>query len=342
MKKKYCVAFWNLENLFAPENYPDRSIRLAKEIAKDIKGWTEALFDRKLNQLSSIIAQMHDGKGPDILGVCEVENKFVLEKLIEHLSNRLPARTYKIIHHDSERGSRGIDTAFLYDPGSFSVKPEETFVHQVIRRTGTRDITQVTFVTKNGVELVTISNHWPSRFGGNEFSGGFRIVAGETLAYWHERIREKKGGDVAVLAFGDFNDDPFDPSMIGHAQATRERSDVTRARSARFYNISWQYLNQNCIDQVGKKRRLEGTLYFRGTAFIFDQILLSKGLLKTTSPLRSVDETARIEAYPEMVSRRASPEPIRFGLPKGNPNKNVNQNGYSDHYPVSVVLEEKI
>jgi hypothetical protein len=32
--------------------------------------------------------------------------------------------------------------------------------------------------------------------------------------------------------------------------------------------------------------------------------------------------------------------PIPFGLPYGNPADNVNTAGYSDHFPVSVVLLE--
>ncbi len=72
------VAFWNLENLFAPEGHPNREPWLAQQLAKDLNGWTQALFDTKIDQLMSIIRQMNGGLGPDILGVCEVENDFVL------------------------------------------------------------------------------------------------------------------------------------------------------------------------------------------------------------------------------------------------------------------------
>jgi hypothetical protein len=39
-----------------------------------LKGWTAAVLDKKLQQLAAIIQQFNQGRGPDILGVCEVEN----------------------------------------------------------------------------------------------------------------------------------------------------------------------------------------------------------------------------------------------------------------------------
>ena len=81
----YLVAFWNLENLFAPEGYPGREPWLAKALRRELAGWTEALFRRKIDQLAAIIRQMKAGAGPDILGVCEVENAFALQALAELL-----------------------------------------------------------------------------------------------------------------------------------------------------------------------------------------------------------------------------------------------------------------
>ena len=57
-------------------------------------------------------------------------------------------------------------------------------------------------------------------------------------------------------------------------------------------------------------------------------------------PLRVRDETTRIEAYAPMVDHRVGEGPIRFGLPKGNVAENVNIDGFSDHFPVSVRVDE--
>lgn len=335
------IAFWNLENLFAPEHYEEREQWIAQKMALDLKGWTQELFDTKIAQLGIILRQMNNSTGPDILGVCEAENAFVLEQLASHLNQHLSDRTYGIAHVDSSLDQRGIDTAFLYDKERYSVDEDAIFSHFVMRRTGTRDITQVTFTTQAGNDLVALCNHWPSRSGGTYESQGYRTVAGETLSYWHQRIWEERSNTIPIIAMGDFNDDPFDASLCVHARATRERGDVIRAKKApRFYNLTWHYLEQNAPDRNGRQRTLHGTLYYKGNGNVFDQILVSRGLLLSNSPIRVQENTARMEVFPEMVDHKISYGPIRFGLSKGNADKNVNPQGFSDHFPVSVILEE--
>ncbi|WP_299868189.1 endonuclease/exonuclease/phosphatase family protein [uncultured Hoeflea sp.] len=338
----YLAAFWNLENLFAPEGFPAREPWIAKKNARDLKGWTQALFDRKIDQLASIIVQMGGGAGPDLLGVCEVENRFALEALSDRLDQLLPGRNYSIVHADSTKDKRGIDTAFIYDKRRLAVIETEIFSHFVMRRTGTRDITQCTFVTNSGNQFVALSNHWPSRSGGTVESAGYRMTAGETLGYWHERIREERSKDVAVIAMGDMNDDPSDASVMVHANARRERDDVEGSTSAMFYNLTWNLLRQTVTSKSGRKRTLYGTLYFKGDGNLFDQILVSRSLLKGNTPFKVLEDTVRIEAYPEMTSNSKNEGPVRFGMSKGNAARNVNTDGFSDHFPVSVVVREKI
>ena len=335
----YRIAFWNLENLFAPEGFPAREPWIASAVANDLAGWTNALFQRKIAQLAAGIATMSGGAGPDILGVCEVENRFVLDELVTALGTVLPARSYDVVHFDSTRDQRGIDTGFLYDTSLFTVDPAAIFSHFVIRRTGTRDITQVTFRTAAGNDLVALANHWPSRSGGALESAGFRATAGETLAYFHERIREERGAAIAIIAMGDLNDDPWDSSVRFNAVAAREEGDVRRAQSARFFNLAWSYLQQTVTDHRGAARTIDGTLYFNGDGNVFDQILVNRSLLNGEGSLAVDVASARIEAFPPMVDHRVGNGPIRFGLPKGNP-ANVNQDGFSDHFPVSVTIRE--
>lgn len=336
---EHFIAFWNLENLFAPEAHPDRPEWVRSRMARDLAGWTEALFDRKIAQLARIIAAMNGGAGPDVLGVCEVENSFALTSLAR-AAGAAAGRDYAVVHVDSARDKRGIDTAFLYDRARYTVDPDLIFSHFVLRRTGTRDILQATFRTAKGADLILMSNHWPSRSGGAEASAGFRATAGETVGYWHERIRETVGARAALIAMGDLNDDPWDPSVRFNANATRERGDVERANSAKLYNLSWRYLAKQATDSRGDLRDLEGTLYFRSNGNVFDQILVARPLLDGRGPFHLREETADVVTVPEMVSHRKGEGPIRFGLPKGDAVENVNPDGFSDHFPVAVVVAE--
>lgn len=337
MTTLYCIAFWNLENLFAPEGFADRLPWLAERLASELKGWTPELFSRKLDQLTRILQQIHGGRGPDLLGVCEVENRFVLDQLCERLNAALPKRHYRPVHADNSRDGRGIDTAFLVDGKRLSHNPASFFSHFVMRRTGTRDISQATFQTKAGRELVVLCNHWPSRTGGTYESRGYRFTAGESLAYFHQRIRDVLGADTPIVAMGDFNDEPFDESLQHYAGASRERADVERSRTApRFYNLAWRFGPAESTDRKGHKRLIYGTITYEGNGAIFDQLLVSQGLLLGQRGLKVREESARMEIYPEMVSERSAEGPLRFGLPQAG----VNPEGFSDHFPISVVIEE--
>jgi len=343
----HLIAFWNVENLFAPDDHPHRLDWVRSDLRGSLDGWDQALYDTKLGQLASIIAQMKGGAGPDILGLCEVEDEHVLADLVNTLCGALPDREYGVVHDTQDLSFRGIDTAFIFDKKLFSVDPNLVFPHFVMRRTGTRDILQATFRRiSNGKEIVVMANHWPSRFGGAgaEASAGFRATAGETLSYWHSRIFEAapKKNRTPVIALGDLNDDPWDRSVTINALATRERGDVERASSAKFYNLSWEYLVVPAVDHRGDDRVLEGTLYFDRNGNVFDQILVNRPLLdsKADSEFKMIDGTAGIIAFPEMVSHLKGEGPRRFGLPDGDADENVTLDGFSDHFPVGVMVRE--
>ncbi len=51
----YFAAFWNLENLFDVANSPRRSEKLRRTLARELKGWTTPVLNRKVSQLASII-----------------------------------------------------------------------------------------------------------------------------------------------------------------------------------------------------------------------------------------------------------------------------------------------
>ncbi len=313
----YYVAFWNLENLFDVNHSPRRTDKLQRTIGNELKGWTKNILDKKIKQLASVIKQMNQKKGPDLMGVCEVENDYVLKLLVDALS--IPNRNYAIAHHDMS-DNRGIDVGFIYDKTLF--KAAEQFSHFIVKRYATRDLFQVNFRTTLGRLLVVIGNHWPSRSAGQYESEPYRIVAAETIAYWHQRIREKCGKDTAILAMGDFNDEPFNRSLARYALAMRNRTEVTRARSPKFLNLMWPIMGDG-----------KGTHYYGGGPKFLDQFLASKGLVTGKLKLRVRPEKVEVIQYPGMADKNGAP--IRFG--KG---RKPNIKGFSDHFPIGVMVRE--
>jgi hypothetical protein len=319
MPEYYFIGFWNLENLFDIEKSPRRSDKLQRVLRNELKGWTAKVLDRKVSQLASIILQLNQNRGPDILGVCEVENRYVLELLSERLNP--PGRDYRIVHADTQ-DQRGIDVAFIYDASRFGA--EDVFSHFIVKRVATRDLVQVNFRTASGRMLIIVGNHWPARSGGRWQTDPYRLIAGETLAYFHERIREEQGAEAAILAMGDFNDEPFDRSLVEYARSERQRAKVTLAASARFLNLMWKIAGQSA-----------GTFYFDNFAHVLDQFLVSKGLLTGNGGVKVVEDSARIEKFTEMTGPLTYPVPIRFGR-----GRSLNVDGFSDHFPISVAVRE--
>jgi len=317
---EYFIAWWNLENLFDVENSLQRPLWLRSRLRSELAGWNQQILDKKISQLTKIISKMNGDQGPDILGVCEVENQPVLQLLVTRLSG--VGRNYQIAHHDTS-DERGIDVAFIYDAAKFTV--ERQFFHVVLKRTATRDLFQVNLRTQGGRDLILVGNHWPARSAGLFESEPYRIVAAETLSYWHERILEEKGADAVILAMGDFNDEPFNRSLTDYALSTNSIAKVRNARTAKLYNLMWPLMGKGL-----------GTFYYDNLPNMLDQFLVSKGFLKNNAPIQCKAGSAKIEAFPEMISGGDYPDPIPFGRPSDN----LNVSGFSDHYPISVVLQE--
>lgn len=316
MATRHFIAFWNLENLFDTET-ATRSEGLARRLAKDLRGWSRAVLDRKIANLAGAIRAMNGGAGPDILGVAEVESRAVLDQLAAAMGDD----RYAVAHADSP-DQRGVDTAFIYDRRRYALPDDKVFTHFVMRRTYTRDILQASFRTEGGRQLVLFVNHWPSRSGGRLESEPYRMTAAETLAHWHNRVHEEEGEDVAVLAMGDFNDEPGDRSLRDHALATAYRKRVTGTRTVRrFLNLTAPLAGTG-----------DGTYFFDSQYNMLDQILAGGAALTGRSGFEV--------AGPAMILRApgVKDKPRPYGRPATA--GGVDQGGFSDHHAVAVVLRE--
>lgn len=323
---EYFIAWWNLENLFDIANSNDRSEWLQKKLKSELVGWNTAVLDAKLKQLASIISQMNDNNGPDLLGVCEVENRAVLDKLVAALT--FIGRKYGVVHADT-KDARGIDVAFIYDKKLFK-KPrkKDIFSHVIIKRNATRDIVHVNFRTRSPQknDLVVIGNHWPSKLGGDLESEPYRIIAGETLSYWLERIYDKLDKDVPVIVMGDFNDEPYSRSVTQYALGLKDSSRVKSKRSRKpyLYNLMWP------LQYDGS-----GTYYYDDWGMI-DQMMVNRPMLRKKSPITLVTDSCRIFKPAGLLK---AGKPRRFSRPSAG--KSFDPKGFSDHLPVTVRLKEK-
>jgi len=103
------VIFYNVENLF--DYFDDPLTKDENFTPKGDYHWTKEKFNKKINMIYKAIIAGCEGNFPDIIGLAEIENRWVLEQLIK----RTPLKevSYGVIHKESP-DERGIDVALLY------------------------------------------------------------------------------------------------------------------------------------------------------------------------------------------------------------------------------------
>jgi predicted extracellular nuclease len=322
LKKRYLrLMFYNVENLFDTK---DDSLKNDDEFLPDgARFWTYNRYQEKLQNISRVITAIGGWTPPDIVGLCEVENREVLDELCSKSS--LSRLKYKIIHKESP-DLRGIDVALLYQPKVFkpitysAIKvsfPDNSLI--------TRDILYVKGTTKNLDTLHIFINHWPSRSGGQIESEPNRIQAAKILRKQVDSIFNENNLSKIVI-MGDFNDYPENISISSTLNANQNFDNI---ESNQLYNLS-SYLQKNII---------YGSHKFDGEWGILDQIIVSGALLNEKEGL----STSTINAHIFYADFLLEDDPNFSG--KQNFRTYVGfkyHGGFSDHLPVFLDLENII
>lgn len=156
------------------------------------KNYNTKIYKQKLANEAKVISEMgaqYTKTAPAIVGLIEVENRQVIEDLIQQPA--LAKYNYGIVHYNSY-DYRGIDVALIYQKKRFTVtnseKKELKVYNEEGRREYTRDILVVSGLLDN--EKVTIfMNHWPSRRGGEAASLPKRNAAAQLLKKQMDSVR---------------------------------------------------------------------------------------------------------------------------------------------------------
>jgi len=386
------IAFWNLGNLFDTTDDP---------IANDFdftpaEGWTAATQATKIANLASVIDAMFNGAGPDLLGVCEVENEATLQQLVDAVTVRSDLQVMK---YKDGSDIRGIDCALVYSDQIFepfniiAPKPLAPKGHLVHNRYPTRDIFEIPLhvIENNNIvaELLVYINHWPSRSRGRYESEPLRIAAANHLGRLiDQRLKFSRQQLFAlpdtsasmdqvqerwnrnILAMGDFNDEPFNRSVLEELQASsgfdkleepvkksggnQHLPEVTKYAKlqAALFNCMWPVLS---IPDRGS--------YHYGSSIptfnLLDQFIVSRGLYYGYSNLKMkrrtrLDPPAPAGGSPIVVQldtvdadvfdsdlmitsqQTRRPKKFEFDIDNGIA---TNNGGFSDHFPIVTTIQ---
>ena len=198
------VMFWNVENFFDWRN-DSTTVSDVEFSAAGERHWTWKRFQAKANAFAKALfwVEAETGRLPDIIGLEEVENAFVLRQVLQKTSLR--KLDYKYVHYDSP-DRRGIDVALLYRSSRLELldsKPCHLFSADTVM--ATRDILLCVF-QKDSAKVAVLVNHHPSKYGGAAESEPRRRIAVERLRFLADSL-ESIGID-RIIAGGDFNDTP--------------------------------------------------------------------------------------------------------------------------------------
>lgn len=317
------IGFYNVENLFDTIVDPDTNKILQEDFTPlGQKNFNSQRYYEKLDNLARVISEMGTELSPDGLaafGVAEVENRNVLEDLVNH--EKLKDRNYQIEHYDSP-DKRGIDVGFIYNPKYIKVTNSDHFPLIREDRSYKSRSQLVVSVEMEGEPVHFIVAHWPSRRGGQKKSEPGRVAAaklGRSLIDSLQNIDE----NAKVLYMGDLNDDPIDNSVRKHLKSV---GSINKVKGDKLFNP---------MEDLHKKGI--GSLAWRDNWNLFDQILLTPSLIdeehntftyhgvKVFNKPYMIQQSGRFKGYPF----RTYVGPNYLG-------------GYADHFPVYVYLVKEV
>jgi hypothetical protein len=305
----HTVAFYNFENLFDTINDPNTFDE--DWTPKGSQHWTFDKYQNKLTHLARVLAEIGSSENPEsptFIGGCEIENRGVLEDLIQQPN--LADKTYGIIHFDSP-DKRGIDVALLYrknffQPTSYANIPLYVFQGEAKPKNETTECT-------DDMEIVSPKNK--RVYTRDQRSSPFREAAGALNRKIMDSLQQINP-NAKVITMGDLNDGPYNKSVKIALGAKAKKRET---------------LQFGIFNPFGEmQKRGMGTIAHRDAWDIFDQIMVSESLLKNEY---SSWQFWKAGIYNKSFLIQKS------GSFKGYPLRHsATEIGFSDHFPVYIYL----
>ena len=313
------IIFWNVENFYDPY---DDTTKLDDEFTPaGVKHWTWSKFSTKMYHIAKTLLAIGKWEAPAIIGLCEVENRYVLNKLI--YETPLKPWKYKFIHHESP-DLRGVDVALLYRPDRFKVLCSQPvgirFPFDTVSQT--REILIVKGILFGEDTLTLFVNHWPSRRGGNPESVLRRNFVAGVLKQKVDSVQREKPGNILIM--GDFNDEPENESLLLYLHAG---TDTVPFGSRQLFNLMG----------IRNRKHQEGTLKFRDQWSTFDQFIVSGTMLKGLSGIMAGPGNARVFRSSFLLEDDNTYFGDKLYRSYAGPRYH---GGFSDHLPVVIVIKQ--
>ena len=317
-RQNFRIMFYNTENLY--DSKDDSLVNDDEFTPFGIRHWTYEKMMIKLQHTAKALLAGMEWNTAALIGMCEVENSYVIKKLI--YETPLSSLHYRYLHRDSP-DKRGVDVCLLYDPGQFTPMKVQfiSIRYPFDMASTTRDILYVKGVVGENDTLHVFVNHWPSRFGGYLQTMAKRNFVAGCL---RDKVDSLFINDscASIVIMGDFNDEPGDESIAKILKATDEQDTI---KSAGLYNLM----------AALKKKWWKGSHKFGNDWGILDQFIVSGSLLtRKTGMMTALSDATIVDASFLFTEENNKPgrKPFRtYAGPRY-------LGGYSDHLPIRLDL----
>lgn len=312
------LMFYNVENLF---DIYDDSLKDDDDFLPDgLMRWNFTRYNKKINSVYKTIVAAGKWSPPAIVGLCEVENRKVLEDLI--YGTYLSKYDYGIIHEDSP-DERGIDVCLIYRKSFVNIIDFKYWIPLSVAKKDffSRSVLYAKCQIQNDT-IHLIVNHWPSRRGGVLAGESLRMKISEMIREAADSINNCFSGFAKIIIMGDFNctpDDKVIQTLIKPSGSKKTQSSLSLVNLAGSRNSN-----------------ASGTYHYMGTWETLDQIIVSEWFLNCKKGLSTGLEKFMI-FKPEFLLRKDPKYPgfTTFSTYRGY----RYQGGFSDHLPVLLDLE---
>ncbi len=270
---EYRIMFYNTENFF--DIYNDSLTQDDEFLPDGIRHWNYNRFTHKMNNIFKVIIAAGGTEAPEMIGLCEIENRYVLKKLI--YDTPLSKYDYGIIHRDSY-DERGIDVALLYRKDKLKMLAYDfiriAFPTDTAKRT--RDILCFKGLTLKADTIHIFVNHWPSRYKGQLETEPYRIYVASLLKNKTDSIfRADRNSNIIIT--GDFNDEPENRSI---KEILNARTVFDTIMPEQLYNLS-SHLSATANT---------GTYKYKFSWEVYDQFIVSGSLMDNDKIRTSSDD----------------------------------------------------
>lgn len=313
----YRVVFYNVENLFDAQN--DSLTQDDDFTPQGLMHWNFSKYRKKIHRIAQVIMGVGGWEVPELVGLCEVENDYVLEGLTQHTP--LAKFHYDFIHFDSP-DRRGIDVALLYLKERFTVYDKEKLTVDLssLGEHTTRDILYVKGSTSTNDTLHLFVNHWPSKYRGALETIPERKMAARTIRKKIDSLLQKDPL-AKLIVMGDFNTEATSASIREELKA---RAAWKESETTGLYNLSARW-----SDMLNY-----GSHKYAGIWSSIDQFIVSNGLFEGRGSLLVSKEDARVYRADFLME-----EDKTGGLKPFRTNNGMRYNdGFSDHLPIYLDL----